>query len=107
MSRSIYDMIKEKAEEFDVEDYREFDVEGRCSYTDRFIIMTASSSQRIKSLAEKMIYECKHSGVPALSIEGLDDGEWCLLDFGEVIVNIMLAEKREFFRLEQIWEQMD
>lgn len=107
MSTSIFDIIKKKANEFDVENFREFNVAGKCSYTDQFVIMTASSTMRIKSLAEKIIFECKHAGYPALSIEGLEEAEWCLLDFGEVIVNIMMQDKRDFFQLEKIWENMD
>lgn len=102
----VREITKAKALEFDVQEYKEFDVEGKCSYTDYFIIMTGSSSVNIKALAEKIVYECKHSGIAAMGIEGLADGEWCLIDFGEVIINIMIGEKREHYKLEAIWDEM-
>ena len=102
----IKEKIRAKAAEFDVQDYQEFDVEGKCSYTDLFIIMTGSSSTNIKALTDKIVFECKHAGLPPLSIEGAGDGEWCLLDFGSVIVNIMMSEKRAHYKLESIWDQM-
>lgn len=102
----VKEIVSKRALEFDVQEYQEYDVEGKCSYTDLFIIMTGSSSTNIKALAEKIIIDCKHINYPAMSIEGLQEGEWCLLDFGSVIINIMIGEKREHYKLESIWDQM-
>ena len=103
---TIKSIVEKKAKEFDVQNFQEFDVEGKCTYTDLFLIMTGSSSTNIKALTDKIVFECKHAGIPALSIEGSADGEWCLLDFGMVIVNIMNSEKRAHYKLESIWDEM-
>ncbi|PIE88928.1 MAG: ribosome silencing factor [Acidobacteria bacterium] len=104
--KMIRDIILKKAMEFDAEAVKEYNVEGKCGYADLFVIMTCNSPTKIKALTEKIIFECKHSGNPVLGVEGVEEGEWCLLDFGDIIVNIMTEEKRALYKLEDIWENM-
>ncbi|MDX2247481.1 MAG: ribosome silencing factor [Bacteroidia bacterium] len=71
--------------------------------TDYFIICTGTSDRHVQSLAEsvmKMMSEVKEK---PLSKEGLQHGEWVLIDYGNVVVHIFQRGKREFYRLEDLW----
>jgi len=79
------------------------DVQGKTTVTDWIIIATGSSSRHVKSIANNVIAEAKKSGKPPLGAEGEDDGEWVLVDLGDVIVHVMQRQVREFYDLESLW----
>ena len=78
-------------------------VERITSWFDAMIIVGASSKRQAQALAENTIARLRDQGVRVYSVEGLDSGEWILLDFASVIVHIMQPEVRELYRLEQLW----
>ena len=78
-------------------------VERITSWFDAMIIVGASSKRQAQALAENTIARLRDQGVRVYSVEGLDSGEWILLDFASVIVHIMQPEARELYRLEQLW----
>ncbi len=80
------------------------DVKAMTSVTDYMIICTARSSRHGIATAQDLIEKMKHAGHKPLSQTGLDTGDWVLVDFGDVIVHIMLAETRAFYNIEALWE---
>ena len=78
-------------------------VERITSWFDAMIIVGATSKRQAQALAENTIARLRDQGVRVYSVEGLDSGEWILLDFASVIVHIMQPEARELYRLEQLW----
>ena len=78
-----------------------------CEFADYFVIMSGTSSIHIQTIAEKVLYHCKHMGHPAISVEGLAASEWCLLDFGAVIVHVFRPEKRAHYQLEALWKDAE
>ncbi len=95
--------LLEKANEFKAADLRAIQVSDLCAFADYFVFMSGTSSTHIKSIAEHLLVDMKKHNVQALSIEGLQTGEWCLLDFGDVIVHIFNQEKRDYYALEELW----
>lgn len=80
------------------------DVKPMTDITDYMVICTGTSSRHVKSLADNVAIELKKRGLLALSIEGIDhSAEWALVDFGDVVVHIMLPETRDFYDLERLW----
>lgn len=79
------------------------DVKGLTSVTDYMLICTGSSSRHVKSLADNVYLELKKQGEQALSVEGGAGAEWVLVDFGDVVVHVMLEEARNFYELEKLW----
>ncbi|PLX42009.1 MAG: ribosome silencing factor [Deltaproteobacteria bacterium] len=79
------------------------DVAGLTSYTDYFLLISASSDRRVKTIAESIRQEMKDRGIVALGAEGLREGRWALLDFGPWIVHIFYEEVRGNFDLEGLW----
>ena len=79
------------------------DVRDISGFADWLIIATASSSRNAKAISNKLIESIKVNQQNLVGIEGEDDSEWILVDCGDVVVNIMQKETREFYDLESLW----
>ena len=80
------------------------DVKPLTSVTDYMVICTGTSNRHVKSLADNVYTELKKQGEQALSVEGdAGNAEWVLVDFGDVVVHVMLEQAREFYELEKLW----
>ncbi|HUP91620.1 MAG TPA: ribosome silencing factor [Solimonas sp.] len=80
------------------------DVMKLTTITDFMIIATGTSSRHVKSLAQAVVDVAKESGERPLGIEGLNEGEWALVDLGSVVVHVMQVQARAHFQLEKLWE---
>ena len=72
--------------------------------TDAFVITSGSNPRQVRTIAEEVEEQVRQAGGPnPRRIEGLDDARWVLMDFGDFVVHVMLAEARDFYRLDQLW----
>jgi len=85
------------------EDVVVLDVRGLASFTDYFVIMSGRSTRHVQGLAEAIAGELHAKRVSSKHSEGLREGLWVLLDFGEVVVHIFYHENRRFYDLEGLW----
>ncbi len=85
------------------EDVVVLDVRGLASFTDYFVIMSGRSTRHVQGLAEAIEGELSAKRVNSKHSEGLREGMWVLLDFGDVVVHIFYHEKRNFYDLEGLW----
>ena len=79
------------------------DVTGLTDVMDFLVISSGTSNRHVKSLASNVSMEAKKQGLPPLGIEGDDAGEWVLVDFGDVVVHVMLPATRDQYDLERLW----
>jgi ribosome-associated protein len=79
------------------------DVSALTDVTDHMVIASGSSNRHVKSLATNVSVEAKKHGLQPLGVEGGDVGEWVLVDFGDVVVHVMLPATRDFYDLERLW----
>ncbi|CEK10834.1 ribosome silencing factor [Legionella hackeliae] len=79
-------------------------VTQQTSVTDYMVICSGRSSRHVKAIAELVIEKMKAEGLKALSQNGLETGEWVLVDFGDFVLHVMLADIRSFYNLEGLWQ---
>jgi len=83
------------------------DVTDLTDVTDCLVIASGTSNRHVKSLANNVVVEAKKAGIPPLGVEGDDVGEWVLVDFGDVVLHVMLPATRDFYDLERLWVSTD
>ncbi len=83
------------------------DVREKTSLADFFVICHATSAAHSKTLADALVKESKNSGVTMISADTGGDGEWKVLDYGDVIVHLFLEESREYYDLDSVWTAAD
>ena len=86
-------------------DVQLINVRERSSIADILVIASGNSSRHVKAMAEYLTQMLKTKGQPALGVEGEKDGEWVLVDAGDIIVHLMLPQIREFYNLESLWDE--
>ena len=79
------------------------DVSGLTDVMDYLVITSGTSNRHVKSLADHVSVEAKKQDVPPMGMEGQDAGEWVLVDFGDVVLHVMLPATRDFYDLERLW----
>ena len=83
-----------------------FDVTGPIAITDVMMIVTASNERQVLAVAEEIEKDLYTKGghLQPRSLEGLQEGRWVLLDFGDFVIHVMHEEERRFYRLESLWK---
>jgi len=79
------------------------DVRELTSIADAFIICSGRSNRQVSAIAEYIQVDLKKHGIKPLSVEGIKEGHWVLLDYGHVIIHIFYEPVRNFYDLEGLW----
>ena len=85
-------------------DIKVLDLTGITSFTDYFVICTGSNQRQIQAIADEVEAQLKKAGERPLSIEGYDQAEWILADYGDFLVHIFSPKSREYYSLERLWK---
>jgi len=72
---------------------------------DFFVITGGDSVNQVNAIADAIVDALQRLGQTPLSIEGKKDGRWVLLDFGTIIVHVLKEQERNYYKLEQFWNQ--
>ncbi len=78
-------------------------LEGRSSLADALVIATGTSSRHVASIADHLARKLKDAGYGTRPVNGAQQGDWVLVDAGDVIVHIFRAEVRDYYDLEGMW----
>lgn len=82
-----------------------FDVRASSSLCDYNVIASAGNTMQAKAMVDEICYNLKRSGAKIISLEGLSDGDWILVDLGDVIVHIFQEISRDIFDLDTLWSK--
>jgi ribosome-associated protein len=104
LSDVLADLAVAALEDLKAVDIKRLDVRGLTTITDVMIIATGTSNRHAASLAHSVIDKAKESGHRPVGIEGMNEGEWVLVNLGGVIVHVMQAQPRAFYQLEKLWD---
>lgn len=98
LARVISSLEDDKAE-----DIVQIDLRGRSSVADHMVICSGRSSRQVGAIAEKLMDRMKEEFGLLCKVEGKEQGDWVLIDVGDVIVHVFRPEVREFYQLEKMW----
>lgn len=69
-----------------------------------FVLVSATNTRQVRTIVDEVEAALKaHDGSQPIGVEGRDDASWVLLDYGDVVVHVFLAETREFYDLDRLW----
>jgi len=103
ISLDLKDLIIATLDKNKAEDIVVIDLKNKSDIADFMIIATARSNKHAASTAELAIKEIKNNGL-SCTVEGMDTGDWVLVDTMDILVHIFNKEKREIFALEKLWQ---
>ncbi len=103
MSEKLCEKLVTALEDLKANDIKVLDVKGIASFTDTMIITSGRSITHVRALAEKIVETAKASSINILGSEGQDQGEWILVDLGDIVVHVMQQTTRDYYQLEKLW----
>jgi ribosome-associated protein len=101
--RKLQRVIVDALEDVKGQDIKVFNTEHLSDMFERVIIASGTSNRQTRSLASSVVEKVKEAGGYVISVEGVDAGEWLLVDCGEVVVHILQPTFRAYYNLEEIW----
>jgi ribosome-associated protein len=85
-------------------DIKVLDLTGITSFADFFVICTGSNQRQIQAIGDEVALQLKRqAGELPISLEGYDQAEWVLADYGDLLVHIFSPKAREYYDLERLW----
>ena len=103
MDLALLERIRNSLDDDKAEDIVTIDMGGRSSLADAIIVATGRSSRHVASIAEHLARRLKEAGYGTRPVNGAQQGDWVLVDAGDVIVHVFRAEVREYYDLEGMW----
>ena len=85
-------------------DVRQLDVRRLTDITDWMVVASGTSTRHVLALADHVRTQLKVQGLSPIGTEGQSGSDWVLLDYGDVVVHLMLPDTRGFYDLEGLWD---
>ncbi len=103
VDEALLERIRMSLDDDKAQDIVTIAMEGRSSLADAIVIATGTSSRHVASIAEHLARRLKDAGYGTRPVNGASQGDWVLVDAGDVIVHIFRPEVREYYNLESMW----
>ncbi|HEY3824022.1 MAG TPA: ribosome silencing factor [Bryobacteraceae bacterium] len=84
-------------------DIKILDLTGITSFTDYFVICTGANARQNQAISDEISLQLKRRGELPSSVEGYEQGEWVLSDYGDFLIHVFSAKAREYYSLERLW----
>ena len=102
-SEALLERILSSLAEDKAEDIVTIDLHGKSTVADYMVVCSGRSSRQVAAISDKLTERLKHEFGRLSKVEGKDQGDWVLIDTGDVIVHVFRPEVREFYQLEKMW----
>ncbi|MFL6651446.1 MAG: ribosome silencing factor [Sulfurifustaceae bacterium] len=98
-------LILDALDDAKARDVTVLDVRKIAVFTDYMIIVTGTSNRHVVAVADNVIDRLREHGRRPAGVEGMEGGDWVLIDFGDVVVHVMRQQTRDFYNLEKLWSE--
>jgi ribosome-associated protein len=102
-SLAVSKQIVQACEEVKATEVVVLDVASVSDFADYFIVASGRSDRQVQGITNRVIEELAKLGVRPLSVEGYEDGQWVLIDCGDVVAHIFYGPVRSEYDLESLW----
>jgi len=104
-AHAMCEVVRAALEDAKGENIVHLDVRKLTDITDAMFVVTGASERHVRTLAERVLERMRAAGWRPLGVEGLEDADWVLVDFVDVVVHIMRAPARDKYDLEGLWDE--
>lgn len=99
----LLDVVEKSLDDDKAEDVIVIDLAGKSSFADYMVIASGRSTRQVSSMAEHLMERLKAADAGTVAAEGLSQGDWVLIDGGDVVIHLFRPEVRAFYNLEKMW----
>ena len=102
-SSELLELVKSSLDDDKALDMVVIDLSGKTSIADYMVIASGRSTRQVVAMAKNLADKLKSAGLGRVPIEGESQGDWVLVDSGDVIVHLFRPEVRSFYNIEKMW----
>jgi ribosome-associated protein len=102
-SKILLEHILSSLDDDKAEDIVTIPLKGRSEMADYMVVCSGRSTRQVTAISEKLADRLKQDDGVLCKIEGKDQGDWVLIDAGDIIVHVFRPEVREFYQIEKMW----
>ena len=97
-------MIEDSLDADKAENIVRIDLAGKTTMADFMVVATGTNSRQLSAMADHLVEKLKTKGRPHVPVEGRGQGDWVLVDAGDVIVHLFRPDARAHYALEKMWQ---
>ena len=99
----LLDLVLETLDDGKAEEVVTIDLEGKTSIADYMVIASGRSQRQVGALTQHLVERLKGTGANGVRVQGAAQGDWVVVDAGDVVVHLFRPEVRDFYNLERMW----
>ena len=100
-------LVLNSLEDSKAEDIVTINIAGKSALGDYMVVVSGRSSRHVMAIADHLMTDLKDEGHGNARVEGLETGDWVLIDSGDIIIHVFRPEIREFYNIEKMWAAPD
>ena len=83
------------------------DMQPVCAYTDYFVVVTGGNPRQTKGIWDEVHEKMKNeNGLIPRAVDGVQESTWIVADYNDVVLHVFTPEAREYYRLEDLWDDV-
>jgi len=101
--RTLIDLVVTSLEDDKAQSITVIDLTGKSTIADFMVIASGTSARHLSAIADHLVERLKAGNAPKAVVDGKDQGDWVLIDAGDIIIHLFRPEVRDFYNLEKLW----
>ena len=101
--KAMLKLVMKSLEDDKAEDIVAIDLSNKTPMADYMVVASGRSGRHVGAVADHLIRRLKDEGYGHARVEGMTQGDWVLIDAGDIVIHVFRPEVREFYRLEKMW----